>query len=208
MEQDSAEQRAEAALRVAAAETAPLGLHARVERMHRAPERRRRMPLRLSLAGGLVTAVLVVALVLVGTSAGGPTVAEAAALGQRPPEAGPPAARTATLLQTEIAGVAFPAWAEKFGWRAVGVRTDKLGDRATQTVFYQRGDRRIAYTIVSGDELDKPDGPTRTVLGTELTAIDGGVTWTRQGHTCVLTGAPRDVLDKLAAWNGKGTVPF
>ena len=36
------------------------------------------------------------------------------------------------------------------------------------------------------------------------------VTWLRGGRTCVLSGTalPRAVLVKLAAWNGKGTIPF
>jgi hypothetical protein len=36
------------------------------------------------------------------------------------------------------------------------------------------------------------------------------VTWLRLGHSCVLSGedVDRDVLLKLAAWKGAGSVPF
>jgi hypothetical protein len=42
-------------------------------------------------------------------------------------------------------------WSEEFGWRQVGSRMDPLDGRRAETVFYERGHRRIAYTIVSGE---------------------------------------------------------
>jgi hypothetical protein len=73
----------------------------------------------------------------------------------------------------------------------------------------------IAYTIVSGDALGTPEGSTPLEReGTDLRVltVDGRtvVTWDRLGRTCILSGSDVDVatLAKLAAWKGKGTVPF
>ena len=74
---------------------------------------------------------------------------------------------------------------------------------------------RIAYTIVSGDQLQwPPDWKQTRRDGVELrsTERDGTttVTWLREGRTCVLSGAaaPREELLALAAWKGEGTVSF
>ena len=114
-----------------------------------------------------------------------------------------------------LSGVAFPNYVAKFGWRAAGARADTLDGRATRTVFYDRGARRIAYTIVSGRALPAPDGARRAVReGTELRfAARAGttlVTWVRGGRTCVLSGRDvptRELLD-LAGWKGQGAVAF
>ena len=75
--------------------------------------------------------------------------------------------------------------------------------------------RRIAYTIVAGDQLAWPPGADRTeVEGTKLRTFKDGdrtvVTWRRNGRTCVLsaTNVPRDQLLELAAWKGQGAVDF
>ena len=88
------------------------------------------------------------------------------------------------------------------------------GRRAT-TVFYAKNGRQIGYTIFAGQPLVVPSSAAGVRgNGTELRllTVDGRpvVTWLRRGHTCVLTGAGvgRAVLEKLAAWNGKGTAPF
>src|ERR671915_606487 len=61
------------------------------------------------------------------------------------------------LLDAEVEGVVFPSWDDKFGWRASGARDDELDGRDTETVFYDKEGKRIAYTIVGGDALDPPD---------------------------------------------------
>jgi hypothetical protein len=70
----------------------------------------------------------------------------------------------------------------------VGARTDVVEGRAMRTVFYARGARTIAYTIVDGAPLDH-DGTLRGLSG------PGGrlaVAWTSHGHTCLISGAGVD----------------
>jgi anti-sigma factor RsiW len=197
---------------------APAGLRARVE--HRRPARS--APRRRLWAAGLaVTAVAAVALALVLTLPenvpGAPSVAEAAVLTTRPPTAPapPPKPGTPTLLARAVDGVPYPNWTAKFGWKAVGSRVDTLDGRRATTVYYEKDGHRIGYTIFEGSPLDVPEGAARVSReGTDLRllAVDGRpvVTWLRRGHTCILSGAgvAKPVLEKLAAWNGKGTVPF
>jgi hypothetical protein len=110
--------------------------------------------------------------------------------------------------------VRFPNYATKFGWRARGTRTDEIGGRATRTVFYGRGGRTVAYTIVGGDRLPAPAGRAAAREGVQLISFRSSgrtaVTWVRQGHTCVLsgTGVDADTLLTLASWKGKGAVRF
>jgi hypothetical protein len=208
------QRRAVAALR-SVDERAPAWLRARVE-----PERRRRrFSVSLPLAGGLAAGAafaVILALVLPG-GAGGPGVVEAAELAARPAQA--PAPRPVpdepALLDARAEGLAFPNWAEEFGWRATGRRVDEIDGRTAVTVFYEKEGSRIGYTILSGDPIDAPAEASRTnsegVILRGLSA-DGRVivTWPRGGHTCVLSGTdvePSTLLD-LAAWNGKGAVDF
>jgi hypothetical protein len=95
------------------------------------------------------------------------------------------------------------------------MRTDGLGDRTATTVFYRRGSQVIAYTIVSGTALPVPSGaPAQTHEGTTLHLFEAGnrsvVTWTRLGHTCLLSGAstPASTLVDLAGWRSAGRIPF
>jgi hypothetical protein len=196
-------------------ERAPAWLRARVE-----PERRRRrIPFSLPLAGGLAAGAafaLILALVLPG-GAGGPSVVEAAELGAQLSEAPAPGPDPAQpeLLDARAAGLAFPNWAEGFGWRAAGRRVDELDGRRAVTVFYEKGGRRIGYTILSGDPIEPPEAARSAVRdGTTLHGLtaDGRVivTWLRGGRTCILSGAGVDAatLLDLAAWKGKGAVRF
>jgi hypothetical protein len=175
---------------------------------------RRRQP--SLLAGSIALVGLVIALVLVVAFLPGgalaPTVAEAAELATRPATDPAPAPRTdaPALLDAGVDGVAFPAWAADFGWEPTGARSDEIDGRDATTVFYEKGDRRLAYTIVSGDALDVPAGGTTAVAGTVFTEIHDGVTWEREGRTCVLTGAgvPDARVVELAGWRGDGAVVF
>jgi anti-sigma factor RsiW len=208
------QRRAVAALRTVEA-GAPAWLRARVE-----PERRRRRtsfsrPLAGGLAAGAAFA-LILALVLPG-GAGGPSVVEAAELGAQLSEAPAPGLDPAQpkLLDARAAGLAFPNWADEFGWRATGRRVDELDGRRAVTVFYEKGGRRIGYTILAGEPIEPPEAALRTVRdGTTLHGLsaDGRVvvTWLRGGSTCVLSGAGVDAatLLELAAWKGEGAVRF
>jgi anti-sigma factor RsiW len=214
-----AEQRRALALLQAAADVpAPARLHAHVRAAAHARAKRRRFALprlRLGLGGALAAAAVAVVVILVGGTAAGPTVAEAATLAARGPAAGAPAVQPGrpTLLAEKIGGVTFPAYEGKFGWRAIGRRQDRLDGRSTTTVFYAKGSRRVAYTIVDGDALDVPqDALVTTADGVRVASFTAqgrpAVTWERNGRTCVLTGADEATLVELAAWRGKGSISF
>jgi hypothetical protein len=209
---------------------APDALRARIEAEYarasggrRAPAAGRvaRSPLsrRLGLVSGLAGAAAAVLLALVLTlpgGAGGPSVVEAAELSERPPTEPAPQPAGPKLLDAGAAGLPFPDWAERFGWRASGERRDEIDGRDAVTVFYEKEGRTIAYTILSGDALDPPSDSARAEReGTTLRYLreEGGrliVTWERDGRTCVLSGsgvAANKMLD-LAGWRGMGGVPF
>jgi hypothetical protein len=209
-----------AMVRGASAEVrAPLSLRERIENERRraAPRARRRQ---LGLVGGLVGGLAVVALALVlalpGGSPGGPTVVQAAGLSALPPTAAAPQRSDhSPLVSAAEDGVTYPYWGDDFAWETSGVRRDRLDGRTAATVFYDKAGQRIGYTIVSGSALAWPAGARTTVVhGVTLRAFTDRdrtvVTWLRSGHTCVLTGTnvPLPVMLNLAAWNGKGGVPF
>ena len=169
---------------------------------------------RLAYAGGLAGALAVIALVLVlalpGGTPGAPSVSEAAALAARGPVQGPPAPNPAhprATLQQSVGEVYFPNWTKSFGWRSVGARSDRLGGQEAVTVYYQRKNERIAYTIVSAPALAEPAAQRTWRRGTALRTLTLSgrlvVTWRESGETCVLSGSgiSADELQTLAAWS-------
>ncbi len=216
--------RAVRAIRAANAATpAPAGLRARVTAARGAGTRPRhrgrvRPGLAAGLAGAVAAAALAAILLLPSGTPGGPSVSAAAALAGRPAIEPAPGVRAGdpALLDREAAEIPFPNFAPPFGWRATGARTDRVGGRRAVTVFYARGDRRVAYTIVAGRPLERPGGARSTSrAGTEFRSLRIGgrpvVTWRRQGHTCVLVGGPgvRDArLLALAGWRDGGSLPY
>ena len=196
---------------------APAGLRARVEaeRRRRAPAPRRRYAWAGGLAAATAVAALAIFLALPGNVPGGPSVAEAAVLTTRPATEPAPAPESPTLLARSVDGVPYPNWLKKFGWKTAGARRDTLDGRRATTVFYEKNGKRVGYTIFEGSALDEPEDATHVVReGVDIAAFTAGgdqvVTWLRSGHTCILSGegVDRATLAKLAAWNGKGTVPF
>jgi hypothetical protein len=201
---------------------APAGLRERIAATAQAPKPSRfrlRVP-RLALGGGLAVAAcaVLVALVVLPSGGGDPSVAQAAELSRLP-------ATTATvpvdpanpnLLVENSEGVPFPNLKDEFGWREDGSRGDELEDRQTKTVFYERDGKRIGYTIISGEAVEWPEGAPRTTVNevdlATTASADGQqiVTWRRGGHTCVLSGegVGSEELLALAAWKGEGTIPF
>ena len=222
---DELAERGRALIAAAVAETmAPLALRERIEAdraraCQRGGARRSRGLLgKLVPAGGLLAAV-VVALVLVLGGSSAPSVLATASLAARGPILPAPAEDEAngTLLKTSMQGVPFPYWGGSFKWEAVGTRDDKIKDRPAKTVFYDNPKGvRAAYTILGGDKIDAPSGShDKTQNGIKLSITENAgrriVTWTRDGHTCVLSApvaVPEDKLLELAAWKGKGGVPF
>jgi hypothetical protein len=181
----------------------------------RRPPRRRRFAIAGALAGAVAAAALA-AVLIVPSGGGNPAVVDAARLSERP------AVGTVgvdsynpKLLSADVESVPFPNWRGEFGWRQDGTRSDQLDGRRAQTVFYEQGSKRVAYTIVSGKGIAPPgDSRPATRNGVHLHSFaDAGhrvVTWWRDGRTCVLSSA--DVGDheliKLASWKGDGAVPF
>ena len=198
--------------------TAPPGLRSRVEAERRRGVRRirrRQTAWGGGLAGALAVGVLLVALLLpLGTPAA-PTVVQAAALAYRGPTGPSPAPGKPNLLRGSFAGLALPDYRAPFRWAASGMRNDDIQGRKTRTVYYSRDGRRIAYTVVSGPPLSPPPrGRPASQDGTRLVAFRSGpayaVSWSRGGHTCVLSGAgvpPAELLE-LAAWRGQGALRF
>jgi hypothetical protein len=201
-------------------EFAPPSLRAAVavERERRRPWSR---PRRFGLAAGLAAAAALLAFALVlalpASETGAPSIAQAAQLAGRPSEKPAPGPYPGhpTLLDLEVDEVAYPSWHKRFGWRAVGSRSDEIGGRETRTLFYERGGRRIGYTIVSGAPLSSPGSAARSVRGgVELRSLtlDGRtvVTWERRDHTCVLAGvgvSPEAMLS-LGSWQNGGSIPY
>ena len=208
------------ALHATAGTGAPARLRAQVERRRGAGGKARGRRRRVALGGAIAaTAAVALALILVlpGTFSGDPSVGDAAALAQKPPTgAAPgPVPGTPQLLGAKVDDVSFPNYAAKFGWKPVGTRDDDPSGRAATTVYYAKGGRSIAYTIVSGDALDPPPGARSTTRGgVEFRTFRDGdraaVTWERDGHTCVLSarGVRSAELVTLADWRGKGAIRF
>jgi hypothetical protein len=200
---------------------APFALRERIEADRtRARTGRRRRGLRVLVpAGGLLVAAIVALVLVTGDTPSPPTVLGTAQIAARGPLLPAPKEDPANpaVLQRDVDGLPFPYWGDAFTWEAVGARDAKIEGRSTQTVYYENPQgARVAYTIVSGEALDVPEGArTRTVNGVPLHVTEQGakriVTWERAGHTCVLTAArtvPEAKLLALAAWKGKGNVPF
>jgi hypothetical protein len=165
------------------------------------------------------TAAAAIVILLLALPAGGPatpSAAAAAGVAVRPVTTlAPPTVPRSSLLRVRAAGVPYPDWSARYEWRAIGMRNDGLGDRTATTVFYQRGRQAIAYTIVSGTPLALPaNAASQTHEATTLHLFEAGgrtvVTWTRLGHTCLLSGAriPASTLVDLAAWRSGGQIPF
>jgi hypothetical protein len=160
----------------------------------------------------------VVAVVVVTGGGGAPSVLATASLAAKGPVLPAPAEDEANkaLLKSSIEGVPFPYWGE-LKWESTGARDDKIEGRDARTVYYANPKGvRAAYTILGGDAIDPPsDAAKRTDKGVQLYVVeDKGrrvVTWERNGHTCVLSAplaVPEQKLLDLAAWQGKGKVPF
>ena len=208
------------ALRATAGTGAPARLRAQVDRRHgrgRAARGGRRRPVLGAAIAAAAVVVLALVLVLGGAFSTDPTVDAAAALAQKSPTrpAPGPVPDTPQLLQEEVEDVSFPNYSAKFGWKPAGARDDDPSGRGATTVYYDKGGRSIAYTIVSGDALDPPaDAPATTRGGTEYRTFREGdrtvVTWERGGQTCVISGRgvkPAELL-ALADWRGQGAIRF
>ena len=165
------------------------------------------------VAGVAFAAAVAVVLVLVLATGGGtsaPTVLQASGAGLRTATGAAPTENphNPRLLAASAAGIDYPYWGGKLGWRAVGARTDTVGGRTVTTVFYTNSRaRRIGYSIVSGAALAIPPGSASVQRnGVSFHVLSHAnptiVTWREAGHTCVLTarGVGAGTLMRLATW--------
>jgi anti-sigma factor RsiW len=137
-------------------------------------------------ATGLAAMAILIGLVLPSSEPASPTLAQAAALAARAPAAG-------GLAGGERAwGLEYPDLKGEHGWNDAGSRTDRLGNRDARTVFYVKGGRRLAYTIISTGLVRVQRG-TRTWIrkGRPWYSFDQDgrtvVAWEREGHMCVVS---------------------
>jgi hypothetical protein len=189
-------------------DAAPADLRARIGGLRERPAPRIRVR-RAGFAAGFVAAAAAAAIAVVAIlpGGGGPTLSEASALTLKPATAPAPAHEYDGTLNLNVDGVPYPYWEDKLGWDAVGRRVDKLDGRTATTVFYEKGGKRIGYTIVTGDPVSvkgKPGVSYRHGTRFRSLPLHGTtvVTWERNGHSCILSGVgvPKDKLLKLAAW--------
>ncbi len=193
----------EAVRESAASVRAPARLQAEIARRH--SRRPRRAP---RLVGAAVLAAALAAIVLL-TTGGNPSIPNVAAAALNAPTRPAPAHDPGDdrYIAVRVGGVPFPDYADRWGWKAVGSRTDEVAGRPTTTVIYRRGDRGVHYTIVDGDPLTVPagarwvreDGLRIAILRERGAAV---VTWQRGGHTCVLASRTLTTgeLVRLATW--------
>ncbi len=165
----------------------------------------------LLAAAGAVAAFAVIAIALTtGSEEVAPSLESVEAVAQLDPTGAPPAplGGSPPVLDAKVGALEFPDWEMKFGWRAVGRRADDLSGRAVTTVFYRNPDgARLGYAVVGGDALGgDPPGRQVTRNGKTYAVARGGeqttVTWTQQGHTCVIvapSAVPQARLVDLAA---------
>jgi hypothetical protein len=212
-----AEQERAVSLTAKAKPTAPASLRAAVAnpaaaRRPTAAPRARGPLLGFAAAAAGVIALGVVAL-LPGTQA--PSVAAVARVAAVGPAKAAPAQDPAhpDLLTSAVDGVHYPYWADAFGWRTSGSRSDRTGGRPTTTVYYTDAQRMtVDYTIVGGAPLAEPAaGRVQQMDGTRFVGLTAAgrtiVTWRRDGHTCVVsaTGVPLPTLLRLAEWRYDAT---
>jgi hypothetical protein len=198
---------------------APQSLRERIEADRARAAREPQLPFwrryRVAVFGGATAALaLVVAVVAIqagsGGSGGEPTLASVDAVAARSATEPAPASvgGDPPVLDRSVGAIEFPDWEDKFGTRAVGLREDEVSGRQVTTVLYrdQEG-ARFGYSIVDGAPLDEtPAGREIVRDGKTYHVSEGGkstvVTWTQQGHTCVIASSdqvPASTLVSFAA---------
>ncbi len=165
----------------------------------------------LATASAVAAALAVVAIALqTGGDETEPSLSEVYAAARLDPTAAPPRplGGDPPVIDARVGDLQFPDWRTSFAWRAVGRREGEVSGRDVETIFYRNPDgARLAYAVVAGDALgDDPPGREVTREGKTYSLARGGerttVTWTQQGHTCVIVApatVPARTLVDLAA---------
>jgi hypothetical protein len=172
-------------------------------------------PARRLVTAGALAAVIAALLLVLSTHSGNPARVRAADIAKLP-ATGPPPEASGPLLRAEVDGVPFPDWGPEFGWHATGMRRDEIEGRRATTVFYEHEGHRLAYTIVSGPALPRPDwariierdGLRMSVYRDPRHGGHDVAVFERDGRTCVVAGHVIELstLLELAAWTGGGNV--
>jgi hypothetical protein len=176
--------------RAAVTERAPTHLRLRIDEMSRGRSRRPARRRVLIPAAVVIAAIVIVGLlVLPGGTPGGPTVAQAAALGAQPIKWSPPATATTgrnlTRAYARFADVRFPSGLVGGRWTFETWRITSLDGRRILTVYYSRNGQSIAYSIAASPTLrgQKPGFSRFTVTGRVV------VSWQESNHSCLLSSA-------------------
>lgn len=207
------QEHAVAALRTTDRETAPPRLAARIRDLDSpAPSRLRAWRVPATAVAAIALALL--AVVVFRPGGGQSDFEQLAAIATQPASIAAPtiAPDEPRLLDLELDGVAFPAWQDEFDLAALGSRDDRVSEREVRTVLYAGEGKTVTYSIIDA-RLELPEGAERLDSGGEVgvwSLPEGGVTWERQGHTCLLSGGglSNDDLVALALWKGGGAVAF
>ncbi len=198
------QERAVKLLRSTSEITAPDALRARLDALVAEPSQpaksKRRWPrLRLGFAlpamAAVAAAVVAAVLIIGGNASSGPTLPQTAQAALSASTLPAPAESTTNPAQLDVSvgGIPFPDWSRNIGWRTLGQRNDTLGGRRVVTVFYaSHKGTRIGYAIVSGAPINV-SGDTTVHEGTNTYTLFNlgkarGITWRRDGHTCVIAG--------------------
>jgi hypothetical protein len=153
----------------------------------------------------LIAAVIAIVLALPGGVDATEVVADTIVAQGRGPDGPAPAA----LPDDGLPRASFSDFARQAGWLPLSARDDDVDGRQTQTIYWERAGRRIAYTLLPGDPVGAPayDGRTgrRGVLLYSLNVgARNAVTWTEAttdgGRTAVVSaiGVPVRRLYDLA----------
>ncbi len=213
----AAQRRALSAIDRVSDESAPMGLRAQLALAQPPSQARNRLRPAGLLAGGMAAALVALAVVISTGGSSAPTVVQASLLAVHLPQAsvGSPSGQSQTLPGVTGAGLSYPYLEDQFGYKAVGVRYDRMAGRTFTSVLYVRGASRVAYQIVSGPPLRLGQrAGTVTRQGVQFWTLHTSrweiVTWVRSGHSCILVGRGVAVpaMLHLASWHQGGLVPY
>ena len=136
-----------------------------------------------------------------------PLLAAVALTQERTPASGrAPAPAGRGLLVTNMEGLHFPDWAQRFGWEARAKRVQRLDGHTTTAVYYTRGGQRLGYAILALPTLALHSSRSIAIDGVSyaLTTVNGVPTvfWRLDGHTCLIAGRglSEATLLALASW--------
>ncbi len=178
---------------------------ARAARPQQAPFWRRHRVAAFGTGAAALALVVAGIAIQAGGGTGEPSLADVDAVATLSPTQSAPASvgGNPPVLDAGVGAIDFPDWEDKFDVTAVGRREDEVSGRNVTTVFYRDSDgARLGYSVVGGAPLD--DAPTgREVVRDgntyHVSSADRGtvVTWTQQGHTCVIVASDQVPAAKL-----------